>query len=116
MKISEDMFAAIPDMVAAGVTRDQIATMYEVTTNTLQVLCSRRGISLRKPPERKRVCHKRRLYINRVLSVSLSDNVLASLEEAANMFGKAGPAQLASALLEKISTDRLYLAVLDEEV
>jgi hypothetical protein len=47
-RITDDMFARIPALLLAGTTKAEIATMYGVTLNTLVVLCSRRGVSLRK--------------------------------------------------------------------
>ena len=45
----------------------------------------------------------------------LSDGVLKSLREAARAMGKDSTARLVSDLLEKIVSDGLYKAVLDEE-
>ena len=45
----------------------------------------------------------------------LSDGVLKSLSEAARAMGKDSTARLVSDLLEKIASDGLYKAVLDEE-
>ncbi len=42
------MFARIPVLLLEGTTKAEIAAMYGVTLGTLVVLCSRRGISLRK--------------------------------------------------------------------
>ena len=42
------MFARIPVLLLEGMTKAEIATMYGVTLGTLAVLCSQRGISLRK--------------------------------------------------------------------
>ena len=45
----------------------------------------------------------------------LRDGVLKSLSEAARAMGKDSTARLVSDLLEKIASDGLYKAVLDEE-
>ncbi len=45
----------------------------------------------------------------------LSDGVLKSLREAARVMGRDRAARLAGDLLEKIASDGLYEAVLDEE-
>ena len=66
------------------------------------MFCSRRGISLRKGGPRK-------------LVLPLSDDVLKSLREAARSLGKGSTERLVSDLLEKIVSDDLYKAVLDEE-
>src|SRR5262245_15427660 len=47
-KFTPDNVARIKEWVAQGVGRDEIASRLEVTTGSLQVTCSRLGISLRK--------------------------------------------------------------------
>ena len=47
-RITDDMFARIPALLLEGTTKAEIAEMYGVTLGTLVVLCSQRGISLRK--------------------------------------------------------------------
>jgi transposase len=47
-RITDDMFARIPVLLLEGMTKDEIAAMYGVARNTLTVMCSQRGISLRK--------------------------------------------------------------------
>ena len=47
-RITDDMFARIPALLLEGTTKAEIAAMYGVTLGTLVVLCSQRGISLRK--------------------------------------------------------------------
>ena len=46
-RITDDMFASIP-VLLESMTKAEIAAMYGVTPGTLVVLCSQRGISLRK--------------------------------------------------------------------
>jgi len=46
-KFTPDNIARIKEWVAQGVSRDEIASRLEVTVNSLQVTCSRLGISLR---------------------------------------------------------------------
>jgi hypothetical protein len=104
------MFARIPALLHEGMTKDEIAAMYGVTRNTLTVMCSQRGISLRKGgvlPNRTKLT---------VLDepLPLSDGVLQSLRAAARALGKESTARLVSDLLEKIVSDGLYKAVLDE--
>jgi hypothetical protein len=65
------------------------------------VLCSRRGISLRKNGPRQ-------------LVLPLSDDVAKSLRKAARSLGKGSTERPVSDLLEKIVSDDLYKAVLDE--
>jgi hypothetical protein len=47
-KFTPDNIARIKDWVAQGVGRDEIANRLEVTVGSLQVTCSKLGISLRK--------------------------------------------------------------------
>jgi hypothetical protein len=47
-KFTSDNIARIKDWIAQGVCRDEIANRLEVTVNSLQVTCSKLGISLRK--------------------------------------------------------------------
>jgi hypothetical protein len=105
------MFARIPALLLEGTTKAEIAAMYRVKLGTLKVLCSQRGISLRKggplPPRTKLVLPDEPL--------PLSNDVLKSLREAARSMGRDSTARLASDLLEKIVSDDLYRAVLDEE-
>ena len=105
-RITDDKFARIPTLLLEGTTKAEIAAMYGVTPGSLAVLCSRRGISLRKGGPRS----KRTNY----LSLPLSDGVLKSLSEATRAMGKDSTARLVSDLLSKIASDGLYKAVLDE--
>ena len=100
-RITDDMFSRIPALRLAGMTKDEIAAMYGVTLG---------GISLRKGGALPK-------HTNLRLPeepLPLSESVLKSLCEAARAMGKS-TAQLASDLLEKIASDGLYEAVLDEE-
>ena len=110
-RITDDMFARIPALLREGTTKDEIAAMYGVTLSTLVVMCCRRGISLRKGgplPKRTDLSLPDE-------PLPLSDSVLNSLREAARAMGKDSTARLVSDLLEKIASDGLYRAVLDEE-
>ena len=107
LRITDDMFARIPTLLLEGTTKAEIAAMYGVTSGSLAVLCSRRGISLRKGGPRSKRTN---------LTLPLSDGVLKSLSEATQAMGKDSTARLVSDLLEKIASDGLYKAVLDEEV
>src|SRR6478752_2947614 len=93
-RVTDDMFARIPALLYEGMTKDKIATMYGVTRNTLTVMCSQRGISLRKGgvlPNRTKLT---------VLDepLPLSDGVLQSLRAAARALGKESTARLVSDL------------------
>jgi hypothetical protein len=110
-RITDDMFARIPARLLEGTTKAEIAAMYGVTLGTLVVLCSQRGISLRKGGS----LPKRTNLTLPDEPLPLSDGVLKSLREATRAMGKDSTARLVSDLLEKIASDGLYKAVLDEE-
>ena len=48
-KFTPERIQQIKDLVARGETRERIAAIIGVTVGTLQVTCSRLGISLRRP-------------------------------------------------------------------
>ena len=101
-QITDEMYAGIPALLDQGKTKTEIAAMWGVKLSTLKVLCSQSGISLRKGGPRK-------------LVLPLSDEILKSLRKAARSLGKGSTERLVSDLLEKIVSDDLYKAVLDEE-
>ena len=101
-QITDEMYAGIPALLDQGKTKTEVAAMWGVKLSTLKVFCSQRGISLRKGGPRK-------------LVLPLSDDVLKSLRKAARSLGKGSTERLVSDLLEKIVSDDLYKAVLDEE-
>jgi hypothetical protein len=105
------MFTRIPALLLEGTTKAEIAAMYGVTLGTLVVLCSQRGISLRKGGS----LPKRTNLTLPDEPLPLSDGVLKSLRQATRAMGKDSTARLVSDLLEKIASDGLYKAVLDEE-
>jgi hypothetical protein len=115
-RITDDMFARIPALLLEGTTKAEIAAMYGVTLGTLAVLCSQRGISLRKGgslPKRTKLPKRTNLTLPDE-PLPLTD-VLKSLREATRSMSKESTARLVSDLLEKIASDGLYGAVLDEE-
>ena len=101
-QITDEAYAGIPALLEQGMTKAEIAGVLGVKPGSLAVCCSRRGISLRKGGPRK-------------LVLPLSDDLLKSLRKAARSFGKGSMERLVSDLLEKIASDDLYKAVLDEE-
>jgi hypothetical protein len=116
-RITDDMFARIPALLLEGMTKAEIAAIYGVTSGTLVVRCSQRGISLRRGgtlPKRTKLPKRTNLTLPDE-PLPLSDGVLKSLSEAARAMGKDSTARLVSDLLEKIVNDGLYKAVLDEE-
>lgn len=112
VKVTEEMYAAIPELVAQGLTREQIAQKYSLTTNCLQVLCSRRNISLRKPPEGVKRPARRRM--KNMVHVAVNYQVLTALQDASVRFGRTKETLVAN-LLEKIAADDLFVAILDED-
>ena len=93
-RITDDMFARIPALLLEGTTKAEIAAMYGVTLGTLVVLCSQRGISLRKGgPWPKRT---------NLTPLPLSDGVLMSLREATRAMGKDSTARLVSSTIRPI--------------
>jgi hypothetical protein len=104
-RVTDEMYARIPSLLEEGMTSAEIAELYGVKPGSLQVLCCKRGISLRSaknsaPPE--------------PLSLPLSHRTRRSLRGIARALGRTS-SQLASDLLERIASDNLYRAVLDEE-
>ena len=116
-RITDDMFARIPALLLEGMTKAEIAAICGVTPGTLVVRCSQRGISLRRGgtlPKRTKLPKRTNLTLPDE-PLPLSVGVLKSLSEAARAMGKDSTARLVSDLLEKIASDGLYKAVLDEE-
>jgi hypothetical protein len=109
-RITDDMFARMPTLLLEGATKAEIAAIQGFTLGTLTVPCSRRGISLRKG----RSLPRRTNLALPGQPLPLSDGVLKSLRETTRAMGKDSTAQLDSDLLEKIASDGLYKAVLDE--
>ena len=112
-RITDEMYATIPGLIAQGLNHFEIAAQFGVKPNSLKVLCSQRGISLRKPHVPRTTLRKPRLP-RTTLSLPLGADALRSLREAARLMGRP-VARLASDLLEKIASDSLYMAVLDEQ-
>jgi hypothetical protein len=110
-RITDEIYARIPALLEQGMTKTEIAAMYGVTLGSLVVLCCRRGISLRKGG----ALPKRTNLTLPDEPLPLSDGVLKSLRKTARAMGKDSTARLVSDLLEKIASDGLYKAVLDEE-
>ena len=111
-RITDEMYARIPALLEQGMTKTEIAAMYGVKLGSLKVFCSQRGISLRKggplPKRTNLTLPDERL--------PLSDDVLKSLRKTTLAMGKRSTARLVSDLLERIVSDDLYKAVLDEEM
>ena len=110
--LTPEMYAEIPALIEQGRTKVEIAERFGVTSSTLAVQCSRRGISLSKNGgPRGRRCN---LTLPEA-PLDLSDTVMIALRHKARSMG-TDVAQLARDLLETIVLDDLYAAVLDLEV
>ena len=58
LKLTQESYESIPALLERGMDREKIAAQFGVTANTLQVQCSRRGISLRGGGRLPRRCTK----------------------------------------------------------
>jgi hypothetical protein len=109
--ITQQKYDAIPQLVADGVPKLEIAQRYGMTLGSLIVQCSRRGISLSR--------HGRGKLPARTLSLpdaplDLEQPVLAKLRAKARTMG-TDEVGLIKYLLRTIVEDNLYEAVLDLE-
>jgi hypothetical protein len=106
---TDEKLAEIPALLEQGLTRAQIAEQFGGKVNSLQVVCSKKGISLwrqdrsRKPVELPDV----------ELTISLKDQTLERLRQRAEVNGLT-KSELASRLLNLIASENLFDAVLDE--
>ena len=110
LTLTQDKYDSIPELVEQGLNRGEIAKQLGVTPSTLQVQCSRRGISLRRGGPLGR---KRNLSLPDA-QLELGEPILAALRAKARAMG-TDSARLARDLLETIVEDDLYAAVLDLE-
>jgi hypothetical protein len=109
-RLTDERFASIPAMIEQGFSKAEIAAMWGVKISTLQVQCSRRGVSLRKGGH---LLPRRQLSLPDA-PLTLTNTALMALRTAARAMG-VDEARLASVLLETITKDDLYKAVLDVE-
>ena len=105
-RITDEMYASIPSLLKKGFSADDIAEMYGVRNGSLRVLCCKRRISLRIP---------KNVAPAEPLRLPLSHSTQRSLRETARALGRTS-SQLARDLLDRIASDDLYKAVLDETV
>ena len=110
--VTDEMYASIPTLLEQGMNTFTIAERFGVTVNSLKVLCSARRISLR----RNRKCPRSPRPTTVQLPLSVSLDLARSLHEATKASGRKDPSRLVSDLLERIASDSLYRAVLDEEI
>jgi hypothetical protein len=120
-KFTPERIEQIKNLVERGVSREEIAAIVEVTIGTLQVTCSRLGISLRRkhysladkptPPvngnnDRRRVRRVLALTIRingreRTTEMSLSDDIIARCAVDASVQGLTMAELIARLLTEK---------------
>ena len=62
-KFTSQAIEKIKEMVAQGVNREEIAQLLDVTVGSLQVTCSRLGISLRRPRMRYSLYERLKLHL-----------------------------------------------------
>jgi hypothetical protein len=106
----QEVLELIPWWVEQGATMKEIAEWVGCQVNTLQVMCSRHRISLRKGGYRAQI----NLSIKPREPISLPESIARLVTRAADKLNRK-PEQLISDLLEKITADNLFAAVLDEE-
>lgn len=97
----------VPALIEQGLTKQEIADRYNITVGSLTVLCSRRGLSLRKGGR-----HNPPGTVTMPLPINIA--TMMSLRQAAVSRG-GDTKRLVLDLLERIVSDNLYDAVLDEE-
>jgi hypothetical protein len=103
-RITDEMFASIPALIAEGKTIVEIAVQFGVTTATLQVYSSQRKISLR-------LLNGRRPRQQRKPVVHEAVQQLVSLRLAAKARGKS-ELGLVNEMIEIIVKNNLYDAIL----
>jgi hypothetical protein len=92
----------IPQMLQQGLTKAEIAAHYGIKVTSLESICYRRCVSLRKGGYR------------RTVPVRLKPHLLAKLRSFAERRGTT-ESDLASHLLQAIISSDLYNAVLDDK-
>ena len=108
--LTAEMYDRVPALVEQGLKKAEIAELFGCAKETLQVQCSRRGISLRKGGKSQ----ARPLTLLPAAPIDLSEMALLALRDKAQTLG-IDTAKLARDLLEMIARDDLYVAVLDLE-
>ena len=108
--LTQEKYDSVPALLEQGLDRTQIAALFGVTPASLQVQCSRHGISLRQGGQRT-PC---RNLLLADAKLDLSKTIMIALREKARSMG-VNEVRLVSDLVETIVTDDLYSAVLDLE-
>ena len=108
--LTQEKYDSVPALLEQRLDRTQIAALFGVTLGSLQVQCSRHGISLRQGGQRA-PC---RNLLLADAKLDLSKTIMIALREKARSMG-VNEVRLVSDLVETIVTDDLYSAVLDLE-
>jgi len=113
--LTDSVLAQIPRWTECGLGPNEIAQKIGCTVGTLRVLCSRYGISLRRPLRsgQQRHAGPTRDATPTDLVLSLSDETRVGLQARAGSLGLSD-VELVSVLIETIDRDDLYGAVLDD--
>lgn len=116
-KFTDELFAAVPGLVAEGKDVFQIASSLGVAASSLKVMCSKRKISLRRPssPPKPGTVPRRtvtELQLPTSKIVAVDRYTIEGLRRQAIKM-ETTHAELAGRLLEAIVRDDLFNAVLD---
>ena len=105
--LTKPVLASIPELVASGLSRNDIADRLGCKLSTLKVRCSQERIRL---PQRPRGPRKLPAKTKRI---TISTDAVAQFDSAADAYGMTASA-FVSQLLELIVRDNLIDAILDE--
>jgi hypothetical protein len=109
-----EVLANIPQMVANGLSGDDIAVLIGASASSVKVMCSRHKISLRRPnKQRKQPAPPAPLPSNILLKVKVDAQTLALITMRAELKGITINA-VAEQLLQIVARDNLYDAVIDD--
>jgi hypothetical protein len=107
--LTKPVLASIPELVASGLSRDEIAERLGCKLSTLNVRCCQERIRL--PSSRRG--RPRKLPATKTKRITISTDALALFDSTADAKGMTANA-LVSRLLELIVRDNLINAILDE--
>ncbi len=111
-RVTEEMYATIPSLIAEGKSRNQIAELFGVKVMSLQVMCSRRNISLwgrdRAQHTRKKKSENAAIsFVDDCLPKIAAAEQLVALRQQARMRGVT-EIGLMTRLVEKVVERKLY--------
>jgi hypothetical protein len=106
---TDEALAQLPALLEQGLSREQIAEQIGGKVSSLQVVCSRKGISLSRRDRRRRPT----IEPDADLTLQVKAQTMARLQQRAEATGTS-ETKLASRLLDLIAKEDLYDAVLDE--